>query len=96
MPTNFGSPGDRAPACLTRRSKVSGLVGTAVFSASLAPLHHPKPSRWRGPDALANVRQAMITAGRSRKLINKDVNRIRLMFGWAVENELLPVQVHQD
>jgi integrase len=48
-----------------------------------------------GPMALKNVRQAMIDAGRSRKLINKDVNRIRQMFGWAVENELLPVHVHQ-
>ena len=48
-----------------------------------------------GPVALKNARQAMIDAGRSRKLINKDVNRIRQMFGWAVENELLPVQVHQ-
>ena len=45
--------------------------------------------------ALKNVRQAMIDAGRSRKLINKDVNRIRQMFGWAVENELLPVAVSQ-
>jgi integrase len=45
--------------------------------------------------ALANVRQAMIAAGRSRRLINKDVNRIRGMFGWAVEHELLPVEVHQ-
>jgi integrase len=48
-----------------------------------------------GPVALKNVRQGMIDAGRSRKLINKDVNRIRQMFGWAVESELLPVQVHQ-
>ncbi len=48
-----------------------------------------------GPVALANVRQAMITAGRSRKLINKDVNRVRGMFGWGVEKELLPVGVHQ-
>ena len=39
--------------------------------------------------ALANVRQAMVAAGRSRKLINKDVNRVRGMFGWAVEHELL-------
>src|SRR5262249_40620638 len=38
---------------------------------------------------------AMIDAGRSRKLINKDVDRIRQMFGWAVENELLPVAVSQ-
>jgi integrase len=45
--------------------------------------------------ALKNVRQAMIEAGRSRKLINKDVNRIRQLFGWAVESELMPVEVHQ-
>jgi integrase len=48
-----------------------------------------------GPVALKNVRQAMVEAGRSRRLINKDVNRIRQLFGWAVESELLPVQVHQ-
>jgi integrase len=48
-----------------------------------------------GPLALKNVRQAMIQASRCRKLINKDINRIRGMFGWAVENELLPVQIHQ-
>lgn len=48
-----------------------------------------------GPVALANVRQAMIAAQRSRKLINKDVNRVRGMFGWAVEHELLPVEIHQ-
>jgi hypothetical protein len=45
--------------------------------------------------ALANVRQAMIAAGRSRKLINKDVHRVRGMFGWAIEHEMLPVEVHQ-
>jgi len=48
-----------------------------------------------GPLALKKVREMMIQAGRSRKLINKDVSRIRQLFGWAVENELLPVQVHQ-
>lgn len=48
-----------------------------------------------GPLALKNVRQAMIEARRCRNLINKDTNRIRGMFGWAVENELLPVQIHQ-
>jgi integrase len=48
-----------------------------------------------GPLALKNVRQAMIEAGRSRKLINKDMSRVRGMFSWAVENELLPVHTHQ-
>jgi integrase len=53
------------------------------------------PAMEFGPMALKKVRQAMIDAGRSWKLINKDVNRIRQMFGWAVENELLPVAVSQ-
>jgi hypothetical protein len=48
-----------------------------------------------GPMALKTVRQAMIDAGRSRKLINKDVNGIRGMFGWAAENELLPANIYQ-
>jgi integrase len=49
-----------------------------------------------GTRALKDVRQAMIEAGRSRKLINKDVHRIRGMFRWAVEEELLPVGVHEQ
>ena len=47
------------------------------------------------PLALKAVRQEMITSGRCRSLINKDVNRIKAVFRWAVENELLPVTVHQ-
>ena len=47
------------------------------------------------PLALKSVRQAMIGAGRCRSLINKDVNRIKAVFRRAVENELLPVAVHQ-
>jgi integrase len=47
-----------------------------------------------GPKALKNVRQAMIDAGRSRRLINKDIHRIRARFRWAVEEELLSEGVH--
>jgi integrase len=61
----------------------------------LRRLYGTTPAVEFGPVALKNTRQAMIEAGRSRKLINKDVNRIRQLFGWAVESELLPVQVHQ-
>jgi integrase len=49
-----------------------------------------------GPLALKSVRETMIVAGRCRNLINKDVSRIRGMFRWAVENELLPVTVYQS
>lgn len=39
---------------------------------------------------MKKVREAMIDAGRSRKLINGDVHRIRQMFRWAVGEELAP------
>ena len=58
-------------------------------------LYGTSPAGDFGPMDLKKVRQAMIDAGRSRKLINKDINRIRQMFGFAVENELLPVAVVQ-
>jgi integrase len=61
----------------------------------LRRLHGQTPAMDFGPRALKLVREAMIQAGRCRTLINKDVCRIQQMFGWAVENELLPVQVHQ-
>ncbi len=42
------------------------------------------------PLALEAVRRTMIDAGRSRKLINKDIHRIRAMFRWAVSRQLYP------
>ncbi len=48
-----------------------------------------------GPRALKAVRQSMIEAGGSRKYINKHVNRIKLMFKWAVAEELIPPSVYQ-
>jgi integrase len=47
-----------------------------------------------GPLKLKQVRQEMIDAGCVRTSINRQVSRIRLMFKWGVENELLPVDVH--
>jgi integrase len=37
----------------------------------------------------------MIQAGRCRPVVNKDVNRIKRMFRWGVEHELVPVTVYQ-
>ncbi|CAN5615558.1 tyrosine-type recombinase/integrase [soil metagenome] len=48
-----------------------------------------------GPRSLKNVRQTMVDAGRARKSINKDIHRIRRMFCWAVEEELLAPEVYQ-
>jgi len=46
-----------------------------------------------GPKKLKDVRQAMIDAGCVRTSINRQVDRIRRMFRWAVENEHVPTTV---
>lgn len=56
----------------------------------LRRLYGQTPARDFGPLALKAVRQAMIDAGRCRRLINKDIHRVRAMFRWAVGEELYP------
>jgi integrase len=53
-------------------------------------LYGPTPAADFGPLALKAVRRAMIESGRCRRLINKDVHRIRAMFRWAASEELYP------
>lgn len=53
------------------------------------------PAREFGPLALKALRQKMIDVGWTRKLVNQRVGRIRRVFKWAVENELIPVAIHQ-
>ena len=48
-----------------------------------------------GPENLKLVRQQMVDSGHSRRYVNDNVNRIRRMFKWAVENELIPVTTYQ-
>jgi integrase len=48
-----------------------------------------------GPIALKAVRQAMIDADLSRGVVNARVNRIRRVFKWGVENQLVPPAVLQ-
>jgi integrase len=40
------------------------------------------------------VETRVLVHGLARKFINKQINRIRLMFAWATEEELLPVALH--
>jgi integrase len=49
-----------------------------------------------GPLALKACRQQMIEKGWSRTYINAQVGRIRRMFRWAAEEELLPASVYQN
>src|SRR5262249_31500211 len=48
-----------------------------------------------GPLALRAVRDAMIKADISRKVINNWINRIRHIFKWAASLEIIPPQVYQ-
>lgn len=47
-----------------------------------------------GPRALKAVREAMVQDGHSRGHVNKQVARIRRLFRWAVESELVPPSVY--
>ena len=54
------------------------------------------PARDFDPLALKAARRSMIEAGRSRRLINKDVHRIRGMFKWAAGEGLYPGEALAD
>ena len=53
-------------------------------------------ARQFGPLALKACRSAMIDKGWSRSYINAQVDRIRRMFRWAAEEELLPGSIYQN
>lgn len=58
-------------------------------------LYGSTPAADFGPRALKDVRQALIDGGRARTSINKDIDRVKRMFRWAVEEELLPGSVYE-
>jgi site-specific recombinase XerD len=59
-------------------------------------LHGHTPARDFGPLALKACRARMIRKGWARTYINSQVDRVRRMFRWAAEEELLPGRVHDD
>jgi integrase len=48
-----------------------------------------------GPLALKAVREDMVRSGLARRTVNTRITLIKTMFRWGVENELVPVTVHQ-
>lgn len=71
---------------------------TITIKQALRPLHGlygPTPAVHFGPLALKAVRQAMIELGWCRGYVNDQVSRIKSMFRWGVENELVSTAVHQ-
>jgi integrase len=49
-----------------------------------------------GPLALKAIRERIVAAGNSRRYVNKNIGRIKRMFKWGVEEELVPVTVYQS
>ena len=49
-----------------------------------------------GPLALKACRQKMVDLGWSRTYVNAQVDRVRRMFRWAAEEELLPANIYQN
>ena len=59
----------------------------------LRRLHEDLPAADFSPLKLKAVREAMVGAGLTRSTINRNVGRIKRVFAWAVENELVPPAV---
>jgi integrase len=76
-----------------------GRLSKAVlnFDEALRPvtkLYAHTPAVEFGPLKLKAVREALIGAGRVRSNINRHITRIRGVFKWAAENELIPPSVY--
>ena len=74
-------------------SQTSEFVGMKDAARPLRDLYARVVVREFGPVALKAVRQRMIDRGLSRREINKRIGRIRRIFKWGVENELVPPSV---
>lgn len=60
----------------------------------LIKLYGETDARTFGPRTLKLVRDEFVRAGQCRITVNNNVGRIKGMFRWAVENELIPPSVH--
>lgn len=61
----------------------------------LLKLYESTPVCEFGPAALRTVREQMIVASLSRKVVNARINRVRRIFKWGVEHELVDPNVLQ-
>lgn len=67
-----------------------GLVRKAIFA-----LYDLVPITEFGPRAAKAVRQRWIDAGNARKTCNDRFNKLRSIFRWGVENELVPETIYR-
>ena len=67
----------------------------ALAFRPLRKLCSQMPAAEFGPKALKAVRQEMINMGWCRRHINRNVDRIKRMFKWAVAEEILPPHTYE-
>jgi integrase len=77
-----------------RRSDGTPTNEVRDYKLSLRPLRElygRTPAKDFGPLALKAVRQRMVADGLCRGVVNQRIGRIRRLFRWATENELVPL-----
>jgi integrase len=66
---------------------------TKMASKVVRELYGTEPARLMSPKRLKAIRKAMIAKGWTRKQINRQANRVRRIYKWAVSEELIPGEV---
>lgn len=77
---------------------VADFTPLALKAVRQAMMDHPITHKVKAKDKVTGqVRWELrvLRHGLSRRVINKQIGRIKRMFGWAVENALLPVDVYR-
>ncbi|MBN2490307.1 MAG: site-specific integrase, partial [Planctomycetes bacterium] len=72
----------------------SELNAIRIACRPLRRLYGSTQARDFGPLALKVVREAMVSRGWVRTSVNHHIVRIRRLFKWAAENEMIPPDVH--
>ena len=73
-------------------------VEIAKLRVILKPLRHlfgRTAAAEFGPLRLKAIRNGLVASGKSRRYINDQIGRLKRMFRWGVENELIPATVYQ-
>jgi integrase len=83
-------------SCVRPNGRVTGeLDNYRLALKPLRRLYGDKPAVEFGPLALKSLRNEMIRLGWCRNVINRQILRIKHVFKWAVENEMLDAKVYE-
>ena len=87
---------DFAQSYYRKNGQVTGEVACIKFALrDCLELYGSTPAAAFGPLALKAVRQKMVGRNLCRSVINHDIGRVKRMFKWATENELVLPSVFQ-